>query len=102
MTIGEKQTLLTASLVLLLQYMQARGYEPRLKYVRRDTGGHPNSLHKLSLAADIDLFKDGKYLTNTEDHALFGDFWESLGPLHSWGGHFDDGNHYSIIHEGMK
>ncbi len=102
MTIGEKQTLLTKSLVLLLQHMQFMGYEPRLKYVKRLEGGHPNSLHKLSLAADIDLFRDGEYLTNTEDHALFGKFWESLGSLHAWGGHFDDGNHYSITHGSMK
>jgi hypothetical protein len=27
-------------------------------------------------------------------------FWESIGG--SWGGRFNDGNHYSLEHRGMK
>ena len=105
MTLGEKQSLFTASLALLIQYMISQGYTPRLKFVKRCLDcpvGHDTSLHKQALAADIDLFLDGAYLTETSDHTLFGEFWESLGPDHSWGGHFDDGNHYAIAHQGMK
>jgi len=45
------------------------------------------------LAIDLNLFKDGEYLTDTEDHRFLGEFWESLGG--TWGGRWDDGNHYS-------
>ncbi len=55
----------------------------------------PNSYHGKRLAIDINLFKDGKYLDKTEDHEFLGEYWQSLDPLCSWGGHWDDGNHYS-------
>lgn len=64
--------------------------------------GHAKSCHKLRLAYDFNLFKDGKYLPNTEDHKPLGEYWESLGG--SWGGRFGsgDGNHYSLEWEGMR
>ncbi len=48
------------------------------------------------LAIDLNLFRDGRYLETTEDHAPLGLFWESLGG--TWGGRFrdPDGNHYSL------
>ncbi len=105
MTLGQKQELFTRCLVLLLKRMIDQGYQPRLKFVSRCEEcpiGHDRSLHKSSLAGDIDLFKDGEYLTATEDHREFGEFWEGLHELATWGGHFDDGNHYSITHQGMR
>ena len=102
MTHGEKRELFTFSLSMLLLYMRGQGYRPRVKYVTRGNNWG-DSLHPWGLAADIDLFdKDGQYLELTEDHAQFGAVWESLHPLNSWGGHFDDGNHYSVQHEGLK
>lgn len=62
--------------------------------------GSANSLHKERMAIDLNLFKDGKFLTETDDHLLLGQYWESLGG--SWGGRFNDGNHYSIEHQGRK
>jgi len=59
-----------------------------------------NSLHYIGLAIDLNLFKGGKYLTATDDHKALGEYWESLGG--SWGGRFNDGNHYSLEHEGRK
>ena len=73
--------------------------------------GHKDSNHKRKLAIDIDLFeiytnalgkKEALYLTDTEDHRKLGEFWEMLHPLCRWGGHWGDGNHYSIEHQGMK
>ena len=58
------------------------------------------SCHYLRLAIDINLFKDGVYLMTTEDHRKFGEFWELLGG--SWGGRFNDGNHYSIEYHGRR
>ena len=51
---------------------------------------------------DFNLFKDGKYLTATEDYTQLGEYWESLGGC--WGGRFSsaDGNHFSLEHEGCK
>jgi len=62
--------------------------------------GHKNSAHKNRLAIDFNLFKDGEYLTSTEDHRPLGEFWESIGG--TWGGHFADGNHYSMEYNGVK
>ena len=53
------------------------------------------SFHYRRLAIDINLFKDGKYLSSTKAHIPSGEYWESLGG--TWGGRFKkkDGNHYS-------
>jgi len=64
--------------------------------------GEKNSLHKKCLAIDLELFKGPKYLQKTEDHRELGEFWESLDPENSWGGHFKDGNHYSIVYKNMR
>jgi hypothetical protein len=62
--------------------------------------GHSKSCHKLRLAIDLNLFKEGKFLETTEGHKELGEFWESIGG--TWGGRFNDANHYSLEHEGMK
>jgi hypothetical protein len=62
--------------------------------------GRNSSCHKIRLAVDLNLFKDGKYLTETLDHLPLGEYWEGMGG--TWGGRFDDGNHYSLEHLGVK
>lgn len=62
--------------------------------------GNPNSLHKVRLAIDLNLFFDGKFLQETADHRQLGEWWESVGG--SWGGRFNDGNHYSLAFGGMR
>jgi hypothetical protein len=54
------------------------------------------SLHKKRLALDLNLFKDGEYLPDTESHKDLGEWWEDQGG--SWGGRFKvpDGNHYEL------
>lgn len=64
--------------------------------------GVRNSLHQQSLAADLNLFKDGVFLNSEADHYTFGVWWENQGPDCRWGGRFKDGNHYSIEHDGVK
>ncbi len=96
MSLGSRQRRFTECVGKLIFYAYAIGYELSFgdtypgKYKHRS-----NSYHNLGLAIDLNLFKDGKYLTNTEDHAELGKFWLSLDPLCSWGGHWGDGNHYS-------
>ena len=63
--------------------------------------GHSKSCHKLRLAIDLNLFnKGGEFLQTTEDHRELGEFWESIGG--TWGGRFNDANHYSLEYQGMK
>lgn len=66
--------------------------------------GIANSLHLIGLAVDLNLFKDGVYLPDTESHRQFGTYWKSLNPLCRWGGDFKkpDGDHYSIAWEGRS
>lgn len=84
----------------LIMFAYASGYEITLGDAYAKTGHMHGSLHYVRLAIDLNLFKDGKYLTETKDHETLGMFWESLGG--SWGGRFNDGNHYSLEHEGRK
>ena len=62
--------------------------------------GRRRSCHKLKLAQDFNLFTwDGKkwvYRSSTAAHAKIGAKWESMGEDHRWGGHYNDGNHYSF------
>jgi hypothetical protein len=103
-----KHVLMTAKLII---WAYEQGYEltwgdayrdPRLHgSVGIKTGyGHSKSCHKIRLAVDLLLFKDGEYLTKTEDYLPLGEYWKSLGG--SWGGDFADGNHFSLTHEGMR
>ena len=113
MTLGKKQRLFTRLVADLLEFAHSRGYEITLGDAYRDPRlhgdigekkayGHRNSCHKIRLAIDLNLFKDGGYLTETKDHEPLGIYWESLNPLCRWGGRFNDGNHYSLEHEGNK
>lgn len=68
----------------------------------RKSYSHPKSAHKVRLAIDLNLFKNGEYLDSTEDHRVLGEWWELQHPLARWGGRFDDGNHYSFECEGVK
>jgi hypothetical protein len=64
-------------------------------YAKRGIG-IKDSLHTKQLAIDILLFKDGKYLTSTESHRLFGEWWERQHDNCRWGGRWSDGNHYEF------
>lgn len=84
----------------LIIFAYDNGYEITLGDAYAKTGHKKNSLHYIRLAIDLNLFKDGQYLDKTEDHKPLGEFWESMGG--SWGGRFNDGNHYSLEHIGRK
>jgi hypothetical protein len=82
---------------------QGDGYRAELvfgKMGERKGYGESYSQHKVRLAEDINLFKNGRWLKDTSDHLPLGQFWESIGG--SWGGRFGDGNHYSLEHDGHK
>ncbi len=113
MTLGQKQRLFTRLLASLIAWAYDNGYEITLGDAYRDSRvfgrvgekkgyGRASSNHKIRLAADLNLFLDGEYLTETEDHQKLGEHWESLHELCEWGGRFNDGNHYSLSHNGNK
>jgi len=62
--------------------------------------GRSRSCHKLKLAVDLNLFRDGVFLQETSEHLQLGEWWESQGG--SWGGRFGDGNHYSLEFQGAR
>ena len=110
-TLGQKQRRFTRLIGLLIEYAYQEGCELTFGDAYRDPRVHgavgekksyssAGSLHKERLAVDFNLFKDGQYLTRSEDYALLGEYWESLGG--SWGGRFNDGNHFSLEHGGRK
>ena len=111
MTLGQKQRKFTHMIAQMIEYAYANGYELTFGDAFRDPRLHgevgvkksyssANSLHKSRLAVDFNLFKGGQYLTTTEAHKPLGEYWESIGG--TWGGRFNDGNHYSLEHQGRK
>lgn len=110
-TLGQKQRRFGRMVAQLLNKALEMGYEYTFGDAYRDPRVHgkwgekrgysaPRSVHKERLAIDLNLFKDGKYLDKTEDHRPLGEWWESIGG--TWGGRFQDGNHYSLEHNGCK
>ncbi len=85
--------LMTAELII---WAYKKGYNITFGDAYAKDGHSKNSFHYKRLAIDLNLFKDGKYLQNTEDHAPLGAKWVEMGG--TWGGNFKnkDGNHYSL------
>jgi len=111
MSLGNKQRQFTRMVGLLIEWAYQNGYELTFGDAYRDPRvfgpvgekkgyGRSKSNHKVRLAVDFNLFKDGRYLTATEDHRPLGEYWESIGG--AWGGRFNDGNHYSLEHQGRR
>lgn len=80
--------------------------DPRLHgdFGEKQGYGRSTSCHKLRMAGDLNLFYDGDYLATTTAHSEFGEWWESEFSDYkaSWGGRFNDGNHYSFEVWGSK
>lgn len=117
MTLRQKQSAFAVLAARLILEAQRRGYEvtfgetyrspeeaARLAAARKGAA-IKNSLHTLKLAIDLNLFRDGRLLSSTEAHRPLGEWWEAQSTdevVCCWGGHFDDGNHYSVTHGGVK
>lgn len=112
MTLREKQSLFVALVAELIRFAYAQGYELTFAEAYRSPEeaarlaklgkGLKYSLHCDRLAIDLNLFRDGVYLSSTESHRPLGEWWEKQHPLCRWGGRFNDGNHYSLEHGGRK
>lgn len=111
MTLGQKQRKFTSMIAQLIQYADSIGYgltfgdayrDPRLHgdFGTKRAYGEAFSCHKVRLAVDFNLFIDEIYQTTTEAYTPLGEYWESIGG--SWGGRFNDGNHFSLEYQGKK
>ena len=111
MSLGNQQRKFTKMVAELIITAYSMGYEITLGDAYRDPRvfgqvgekkgyGRSASNHKIRLAIDLNLFKDGRFLQETEDHRPLGEIWEKMGG--SWGGRFNDGNHYSLEWNGNR
>ncbi len=104
MTLRQKQSAFAWIAARLIQEAVRMGFEVTLGNTTAPTST-PTSLHPKRLAIDINLFRNGRYLSSTESHRELGEWWERQSTDEytcSWGGRFGDGNHYSIAHRGHK
>ena len=99
-TLRQKQSRFVRLIALLIIYANTHGYELTFGDAYAKSGHMTNSLHYSRLAIDLNLFRAGVYLDESEDHKTLGVYWESLGG--SWGGRFGDGNHYSLEYKGRR
>lgn len=115
MSLSRKQQRFTRCFAQLINYATAKGYDLTMGDVYRDPrvfGQHgtkkgyaaAESVHKLRLAGDLNVFIDDVYISdgNHEAYRDLGEEWERMDPDARWGGHFDDGNHFSFEHWGCK
>lgn len=115
MTLRQKQSIFVRLVADLIVKAYLDGYEltfgetyrtPEQSALNAKAGkGIANSLHTQRLAIDVNLFKDGIFLSNSDAHRPLGEWWETLSTQEytcCWGGRFNDGNHYSIAHGGRK
>lgn len=109
-TLGQAQRRFARMVARLIDQAHEMGFEvtlgdayrdPRVFGAMGERGGYgeSRSAHKQRLAIDLNLFSGGRYLTSTEDHRPLGEWWERQGG--SWGGRFNDGNHYSLKFNGI-
>ena len=106
MTLSQKQRKCSQLIGRLIGWAYDNGYEIVLGeafrtkeqqelYVAGGKSKTMNSKHLKCLAIDINLFKSGKYLTETPDYKPLGDYWKSLDPECVWGGDWGwDGGHF--------
>jgi len=95
MSLNKKQFIFTHMVGQLIDFIYKNGYTATFGDTYAKDGHKKNSFHYKRLAVDLNLFRDGVYLTDTVDHLPVGRFWVSIGG--TWGGNFKtkDGNHYS-------
>ena len=115
MKLSSLQQIFTKLVAKIIVFADCHGYgltfgetyrpaETAMLYSKKGIGSS-RSLHCVRLAVDFNLFKEGKYLSDTLDHEELGEYWESLSTPDyrcCWGGRFKDGNHYSIEYGGIK
>ena len=110
------QSIFAGNVSKLIRYINENGHTctfgeawrtPEMAAIYAKKGiGIKRSRHCDRMAIDLNLFKDGVYLMDTEAWRPFGEYWQSLNPLNRWGGDWDgdgiadpgenDGNHFEM------
>lgn len=111
-TMGQKQRRFVRMLGWLIEWAYSHGYElsegegyrtPEQAALNAQKGiGIANSLHCDRLAHDFNVFRAGALLSDGKLFSDLGAFWKSLAPDAAWGGEFQDGGHFSLMHGGRK
>lgn len=108
MSLNEKQFAFALCSAKLITHIFESGYQCSLGEAFRTKEqaaiyaakgiGIIDSQHCKRLAIDLNLFKNGVYLTDTESYRPIGIFWKGLDPRNHWGGDFPkpDGNHFEM------
>jgi hypothetical protein len=82
LSLGDDRRKFTPLLAVLIQYAQGLGYGVAIDFVKRCDDcpiGHKESLHKMGLAVDLNLYMGRAYLETGFEHHELHDFWDSLG-----------------------
>ena len=112
MTLSERQQIFASNVAKLIQFIFEQGYactfgecfrtKEQAEWNASKGIGSANSLHCKRLAIDLNLFKDGVYLSKSDDYEFAGNFWYSLHEDNRWGGAGGDGNHFSMTETGKN
>ncbi len=115
MSLSKTQQEFTTCIAKLILYANECGYGLTFGDAYRDTRVHgsfgekksysaASSVHKVRLAVDLNLFVNGKYITDgsSAEYLMLGEYWEGLDKLARWGGRFKDANHFSFEYQGFK
>ena len=98
MTLGDRQEAFAHDVVSLLSKAWELGFSVRLGevlrpiemqqlYVKTGRSKTMDSMHIKKCAIDLVLLIDGQVCTREQIKPL-GDWWESLSPIHRWGGNW--------------
>lgn len=112
MNLNEKQVLFTATMAYFQVWCVEQGHQiieaesfrtPEQARIYAEQGkGILHSVHRLKLARDLFLYKDGTITWNTEHYEPMGEKWKTMHDLARWGGDFKnrDAVHFSFWHQG--
>jgi peptidoglycan L-alanyl-D-glutamate endopeptidase CwlK len=101
MSLGKKQEIFSKNLHLLVAHIYDLGFQIRRgechrpyfmqqHYVRTGRSKTLKGRHPQKMAADLFIFKDGKWISSKEELQGIGDYWESLDCENEWGGNWTD------------
>lgn len=112
MTLRERQELFAKNVAYLINFIFHQGYtctlgeayrtQEQAQWYAEKGIGSKNSLHCKRLAIDLNLFKDGEYLSKSDYYEFAGEYWYSLHEDNRWGGAGGDGNHFSMTETGKN
>src|SRR5215467_6072359 len=60
--------------------------------------GVRNSVHRLKLAQDINIFLNGEYQEGGDVYKQLGEWWKQQHPDARYGGDWGDGDHFSFVY----